>query len=216
MRFSSARRDRPPRAVQPSSTEKVRHARNDRLQVDRRNGVGSLRSRCPLRSVVDSAFGTKAARRTTLYVTDSLLKRYEALMVDETEPGPPDKVRVRIIHLSPDAGVLNCYFLTDSGRRVVGTLPQGLTYRAVSAYVDVDSTSVSTDGTSYLRFFTGTDSTTLETSAAIPFTRGRSYAVVVHGLKFGRTLTVPDSTKPGGTTRKPFARSLSARVRATH
>lgn len=46
-------------------------------------------------------------------------------MVDETEPGPPDKVKVRIIHLSPDAGVLNSYFLTDSGRRVVGALPQG-------------------------------------------------------------------------------------------
>ncbi len=66
--------------------------------------------------VADSSFTLSAGASTVLYLTDSLLAYYRVLAIDESTPGPADRVQLRVLNLSPDAGPLNAYVPGDTGQ----------------------------------------------------------------------------------------------------
>lgn len=160
-------------------------------------------------AVVDTSLTLPANRSTVIYLVDSLATNYRAIAVDESTPGPADSTRIRVLNLSPDAGPIGVYVVSESGGYLWTNLPQQVPYGTASPYVDVDTSLVSSDGNVYLKFFANADTANGIALATVPFMRGHSYHVAVGGLLNAEMLTYPQGTA--------FTNpSIAARVRVTY
>lgn len=165
--------------------------------------------------IADTTLTLGASHNTVLYLVDSLQQNIHALPVDETAPGVSGAVRIRVLQLSPDAGIVGVYVISDTGATVWSNLPQSMPYGAVTPYITLDSSVVSGDGNVYLSFYSGADTSNVIATAIVPFLVGRSFHVVLQGLLNSHQFSYPDPSTPGQTVSPIVGPSLTTAVRAT-
>lgn len=167
--------------------------------------------------VADTSFNMEAGVKHTFYVyddPDSLLYHCHVMHIAENKLPDPNESRFRLLHLSSDLGLMNCYFVMEDGsKRFPANLPVNMEYGTHSDFISLPDSVVGKDGNAYLQFFAGTDTTKVKATATIPFRKGRSYAIVVSGLTNLKYVQYKDPVNPGNETIVQLNASIAARVR---
>lgn len=168
--------------------------------------------------LADTAFDLTVGAKHTFYAyddADSLLYHCRILHIAEHISAGAAECRFRLLHLSSDLGEMNCYFIKENGTRAFpANLPSKITYGSYSDFITMDTTVVGQDGNAYLQFFTGTDTATVKATATIPYSKGRSYAIVVKGLAGEKFIQYKDPADPDHPVQVKLNASIVARVRA--
>lgn len=171
---------------------------------------------------LDTTINFQPQSYTCIYLADvpvsaqNLPVRYKAFAITEERAGVPlNKVGVRFIHLSPDAGSLNVSLLKADGS-LSALLPGSIGYGQASAYQYLDSTAVVSG---LVKFSVNNSTNGAAVLTGVAFTPGHSYIVLVTGFLSDQQRQVRSGTNPDGSTKYKFVtinRNLRAIIRKSY
>jgi hypothetical protein len=150
--------------------------------------------------LVDTSLNLAYQAYNTFYLTDAPVAdnsraAYQVVIVPEDRQASSDKVRVRFVHLSPDAGTLGCYMQKADNSKVYDSLPQNMAFASASSYVTLDTAGAYHNQLVFHLFDnTGTD----QLITSVPTTPGRSYVVVIQGFKNNQQRQIPHGKNTDG------------------
>lgn len=124
---------------------------------------------------------------------------YRLLVVPEEHTGEPGKVRIRIVHLSADAGTLRCYRSLGEGQQTTTGLPQDISYGTATPYVTLDTTGTAqTRGNIILRLVDKNDPGNVVISTGVPGEPGSSFVLLLQGFRQATTRRLITGVKADG------------------
>ncbi|WP_162946268.1 DUF4397 domain-containing protein [Chitinophaga barathri] len=158
-----------------------------------------------------------------LYLADGIpasdsLATYNVLRVEEDRRQPAGKVRVRFVHLSPDAGNFKMYRMDANNNRLFSGLPAEITYGAASPYAELD-TAGAINQRLVLHYFQGADTLSSLLSTSVPAEPGTSYVIVINGFKGKHAIKNPTGRSQSGTVEYEtinFEATLAGYVRRSY
>lgn len=113
-------------------------------------------------------------------VADSL---YNIFSFPVQQAGTPGKVRVQIVHLSPDLGPIEVYRADENGNKVDTDLPNTLVYGQGSSSIEIDTVGSSKTKQLILLKFLKKGSSDIALTSSIPAVSNSSFIVVLRGFE---------------------------------
>ena len=145
---------------------------------------------------------------------------YRVLVVPEEHAGIPGKVRIRFVHLSPDAGTLRCYRSMGDGGKTTDGLPQDMAYGTATPYVSLDTNGTAqTRGNLVLRLVDKNDPDNVVLSTGVPAVPGSSFVLLLQGFRqqaTRRLITGRDANGKSKDTTVTVTANLRVNVRRTY
>lgn len=171
----------------------------------------------------DIHFDFPASSQQQLYLADGIpavdgFATYSVLRVEEDRRQSAGKVRVRFVHLSPDAGSLKTYRLDADNNRIFNGLPAEITYGSASPYAELD-TAGAINQRLVLHYFQGTDTLSSVLSTSVPAEAGTSYVIVINGFKGKYAIKNPTGRSQAGAVEYEtinFEATLTSYVRRSY
>lgn len=138
-------------------------------------------------TLTDSTISLAANSHNMLYMTDGPAAEgapatYSIVPVQEPwdQMATNDKVNVRLVHLSEDAGTAKAVLLNAAGTEIPAGLPQSLNFKNYSDYIQLDTTANAQYGQLLLHIYTPASAQPV--LVGVPAQPGRSFEVLLTGL----------------------------------
>lgn len=170
--------------------------------------------------IADTTINPAAKSYTCLYIADAPAAAnapavYKVIAVNEDRNVPANKVGIKFIHLSPDAGDLTISLQKADGS-LTGILPNTLKYPQASAYQYFDASAVISG---LLRFTLANPANGATVIKGVPYNPGRSYVLVISGFLNDTQRQMPTGKNPDGSVKYAtvsISKNLRADVRTSY
>lgn len=164
------------------------------------------------KAVVDTLFTFDADKYYSLYLTDELNGSnndadYQAVLSEEPRTAEAGKIGVRFIHLSADAGDLECYALSADGTVLPDALAS-LSFKDVSGYTFL-APDEAVNGILRLQI----ENEEINFTTGVPAIPGRNHVVVIRGFANEQNREIQRTGEDGSITKEMV--SVASNLRTT-